>query len=115
VFKQATFASRVNFETKDVMKVTREVDGGLETLSINIPAVVSCDLRLNEPRFATLPNIMKARKKTIQTIVPSECGVDLASSLKLLRVEKPPSRKAGVILNSVDDLVNKLTTEAKVL
>ncbi|MCS6920608.1 MAG: electron transfer flavoprotein subunit beta/FixA family protein [Elioraea sp.] len=111
---QATFASKV--EAKDGrLLVTREIDGGTETVEIALPAVVTADLRLNEPRYASLPNIMKARKKPIETLTPAALGVDVTPRLTVLRVEEPPVRKAGVKVGSVAELVAKLRTEAKVI
>ena len=111
---QATFASKVEIADGRA-KVTREVDGGLETLSIALPAIVTTDLRLNEPRYASLPNIMKAKKKPIETLAPDALGVDVAPRLKTLKVEEPPKRKAGIKVGSVQELVEKLRTEAKVI
>jgi electron transfer flavoprotein beta subunit len=112
---QATFASKVEMCDSDELRVTREVDGGLETLSVSLPAVVTCDLRLNEPRFATLPNMMKARKKTIETIDPASCNVNMTPTLTTLSVAEPAVRAAGVTLDSVAQLVEKLREEAKVI
>ena len=95
--------------------VTREIDGGLETLSLDMPCVVTTDLRLNEPRYASLPNIMKARKKPIETIKPADLGVDPAPRLTLVSVAEPPKRQAGKKVGSVAELVQKLRTEAKVI
>jgi electron transfer flavoprotein beta subunit len=95
--------------------VTREVDGGLETLALTLPAVVTTDLRLNEPRYVTLPNIMKAKKKPLETIKPDELGVDVAPRLKTIKVEEPPKRSAGVMVADVKALVEKLKNEAKVI
>ena len=95
--------------------VTREVDGGLQTLTLKLPAIVTTDLRLNEPRYASLPNIMKARKKPIETIKPADLGVDPAPRLRLVKVAEPPRRTAGVKVGSVAELVQKLRTEAKVI
>ena len=95
--------------------VTREVDGGLETLSISLPAVVPTDLRLNEPRYVTLPNIMKAKKKPIDTMKPEDLGVDVTSRLKTLKVAEPAKRSAGIIVPDVTTLVDKLKNEAKVI
>ena len=95
--------------------VTREVDGGLETIALKLPAIVTADLRLNEPRYASLPNIMKARKKPIDTMKPADLGVDPAPRLTVLKVVEPPKRKAGQKVGSVAELVNKLKTEAKVI
>lgn len=111
---QGTFASKVDFD-ENTLNVTREVDGGLETLALDLPAVVTCDLRLNEPRFTTLPNIMKARKKKIETTGVGELDVDIAPRLEVLSVSEPPKRTAGVMVGSVDELVEKLKTEANVL
>ena len=111
---QATFASKV-VVTDGKATVTREVDGGLETISMSLPAVVTADLRLNEPRYATLPNIMKAKKKPLDTTTPDALGVDVAPRLKTLKVSEPPVRSAGVIVPDVATLVEKLRNEAKVL
>ena len=111
---QATFASKVEV-AGDKVNVTREVDGGLETLSLSIPAVITTDLRLNEPRYVTLPNIMKAKKKQLDTFKPEDLGVDVASKLKTLKVSEPPKRSAGVKVPDVATLVAKLKTEAKVI
>ncbi|GAB4822525.1 hypothetical protein N2152v2_009571 [Parachlorella kessleri] len=113
---QATFASKVELEGgAAAATVTREVDGGLEKVRVKLPAVVTSDLRLNEPRYATLPNIMKAKKKPIQTVSPQDWGVDVSPRLQTLQVEEPAKRKGGVILGSVAELVDKLKNEAKVL
>lgn len=111
---QAPFASKLVVEG-DKATVTREVDGGLETISMGLPAVVTADLRLNEPRYATLPNIMKAKKKPLDTTTPEALGVDVAPRLKTLKVAEPPVRKAGIIVPDVATLVEKLRNEAKVL
>ena len=111
---QGTFASKVVIEG-DTLTVTREIDGGLETLALRLPAIVTTDLRLNEPRYASLPNIMKARKKPIETVKPAELGVDPAPRLKTLKVAEPPRRQAGKRVASVAELVQKLRTEAKVI
>ena len=113
-WSQGTFASNIDL-TDGFAKVTREVDGGLETVQLKMPAVVSTDLRLNEPRYASLPNIMKAKKKTIDIMTPDDLGVDVTSRLKTLRVTEPPAREAGIILESVAELVDKLKNEAKVI
>ncbi|SVB96153.1 uncharacterized protein METZ01_LOCUS249007, partial [marine metagenome] len=113
-WSQGTFASNLNIKDK-VLEVTREVDEGLETLEINIPAVVTCDLRLNEPRYASLPNIMKAKKKAIEQIIVKDLGVDIANRIQQLKVEEPPKRKGGTKVNSVAELVSKLKNEAKVI
>lgn len=111
---QGTFASEVVIEG-DKAKVTREVDGGLQTIEITLPAVVTTDLRLNEPRYASLPNIMKAKKKQLDTLTPDELGVDVAPHFKTLKVEPPPERKGGIKVESVAELVDKLKNEAKVI
>ena len=111
---QATFASKVEVADGKA-SVTREVDGGLETLSISLPAVVTTDLRLNEPRYVTLPNIMKAKKKPIDTMKPEDLGVDVTSRLKTLKVAEPAKRSAGIIVPDVTTLVDKLKNEAKVI
>jgi electron transfer flavoprotein beta subunit len=113
-WSQGTFASKVVVES-GALKVTREVDGGLETVSIRLPAVVTTDLRLNEPRYASLPNIMKAKKKPIDALKPEDLGVDLKPRLKTLKVAEPPKRKAGAKVESVAQLVDKLRNEAKVI
>jgi len=111
---QATFAS--NIEIKDnFLEVTREIDEGLETIQINIPAIVTCDLRLNEPRYASLPNIMKAKKKPIEEINVSDLGIDIKPRIEQLKVEEPPKRKAGIKVANVAELVQKLKNEAKVI
>ena len=111
---QATFASRLTIADSRAT-VTREVDGGAETLALTLPAVVTTDLRLNEPRYVTLPNIMKARKKPLETLKPEDLGVDVTPRLKTLQVSEPPRRSAGVKVADVKTLVEKLKTEAKVL
>jgi electron transfer flavoprotein beta subunit len=111
---QATFASKVKKEG-ETLQVTREVDGGLETISIRLPAVVTTDLRLNEPRYVTLPNIMKAKKKTLETLKPEALGVDVAPRLATLKVVEPAKRKAGVKVADPKALVDKLRNEAKVI
>ena len=111
---QATFASKVEV-AGDKVSVTREVDGGLETLSLSTPAVVTTDLRLNEPRYVTLPNIMKAKKKQLDTVKPEDLGVDVAPRLKTLKVSEPPKRGAGIKVPDVATLVDKLKNEAKVI
>ena len=111
---QGTFASKITMEGEKLV-VTREVDGGLETIELQMPAIVTTDLRLNEPRYASLPNIMKARKKPIETIKPADLGVDPAPRLKTIKVSEPPKRQAGVKVGSVAELVAKLKTEAKVI
>ena len=111
---QATFASKVEFEG-DGLKVTREVDSGLESIQVAMPAVVTTDLRLNEPRYAKLPNIMKAKKKPLEVIAIADTGVSTESGLKTVEVNEPEQRQAGVIVKSVDELVDKLRNEAKVI
>jgi electron transfer flavoprotein beta subunit len=111
---QGTFASKVKIASGEA-EVTREVDGGLETVAIKLPAVVTTDLRLNEPRYVTLPNIMKAKKKTLEILKPDDLGVDLAPRLKTLKVQEPSKRKAGVVVKTVDELVSKLKNESKVI
>ena len=115
---QATFASKVEVEGTSPggkAKVTREVDGGLETLKIKLPAVVTTDLRLNEPRYVTLPNIMKAKKKQLDVLKPSDLGVDIKAHLKILKVSEPPKRSAGIKVPDVATLVSKLKNDAKVI
>ncbi|MBA5725583.1 electron transfer flavoprotein subunit beta/FixA family protein [Bombella favorum] len=111
---QGTFASKVEI-TDGKVSVAREVDGGTETVALTLPAVITADLRLNEPRYASLPNIMKARKKPLETIAADSLGVDLTPHLKIISVAEPPERKAGVIVETVEELVEKLKTEAKVI
>jgi electron transfer flavoprotein beta subunit len=111
---QATFASKVELGDNQA-RVTREVDGGLETLSVKLPAVVTTDLRLNEPRYVTLPNIMKAKKKPLETVKPADLGVDVTPRIKTLKVSEPPKRGAGVKLPDVATLVDKLKNVAKVI
>jgi electron transfer flavoprotein beta subunit len=111
---QATFASKV-VVADGKATVTREVDGGLETIALTLPAVITTDLRLNEPRYVTLPNIMKAKKKPLDIVKPDELGVDIAPRLKTLKVEEPPKRSAGVMVADVAALVEKLKNEAKVI
>ena len=111
---QATFASKIEIKDKK-LEVTREIDEGLETIEINVPAIVTCDLRLNEPRYASLPNIMKAKKKELNVVPAVDLGIDLGSRTELLSVELPPSREAGIMVETVDDLVDKLKNEAKVI
>jgi electron transfer flavoprotein beta subunit len=111
---QATFASEVKIEDGKAT-VTREVDGGLETVSLTLPAIITTDLRLNEPRYVTLPNIMKAKKKPLETVKPADLGVDVLPRLKTLNVAEPPVRSAGVIVPDVATLVAKLRNEAKVI
>ena len=111
---QATFASEIKIEG-DKAQVTREIDGGLQTLSIILPAMVSTDLRLNEPRYASLPNIMKAKKKQLDVMSPEELGVDMTPTVEVLSVEPPAEREAGIKVESIEELVDKLKNEAKVI
>jgi len=111
---QATFASKVVIEDGKAT-VTREVDGGLETIALPLPAIVTTDLRLNEPRYVTLPNIMKAKKKPLENIKPADLGVDVTPRLKTLKVSEPPKRSAGIMVKDVAELVSKLRNEAKVI
>jgi electron transfer flavoprotein beta subunit len=111
---QATFASKVKVSGQEA-EVTREIDGGLETIAVKLPAIVTTDLRLNEPRYVTLPNIMKAKKKPLEVVKPEELGVDLTPRLKTLKVQEPPKRKAGAQVKSVEELVAKLKNEARVI
>lgn len=113
-YAQATFASKVTLEN-GVATVIREVDAGLQTLALKLPAIVTADLRLNEPRYASLPNIMKAKKKQMDTVTPEDLGVDVSPRVKLLRAEPPAERKAGIKVADVAELVNKLKNEAKVI
>ena len=106
-WSQATFASEVDIEG-ETAKVTREVDGGLQTISVKMPAVVTVDLRLNEPRYASLPNIMKAKKKPLEEKTPEDYGVDVSPRLEVLKTEEPPARAAGEMVGSVDELIAKL-------
>ena len=111
---QATFASELSIED-GAAQVTREIDGGLQTIKVNLPAMVTTDLRLNEPRYASLPNIMKAKKKPLDVFTPEDLGVDLTPTLEVLSVEPPAERQAGVKVESVEELVDKLKNEAKVI
>ena len=113
-FPQATFASKVELSADKVI-VTREIDGGAETLSLTLPAVITTDLRLNEPRYVTLPNIMKAKKKPLENLKPEDLGVDVKPRLKTLKVSEPPKRGAGIKVPDVATLVDKLKNEAKVI
>jgi electron transfer flavoprotein beta subunit len=112
---QATYASRLVINGDGTANVTREVDGGLETIAVKMPFVMTTDLRLNEPRYASLPNIMKAKKKPIEALTPAGLGVDPAPRLKTLKVVEPPKRQAGVKVKSAAELVDKLRNEAKVI
>jgi electron transfer flavoprotein beta subunit len=111
---QAAFASKVEI-AEGAARVTREIDGGLETVEVKLPAVVTTDLRLNTPRYATLPNIMKAKKKPLETVKPADLGVDVTPRLKTIKVAEPGKRKAGVMVKDVAELVDKLRNEAKVI
>ena len=111
---QATFVSKIEIKDK-FLEVVREVDEGLETIEVNIPAVVTCDLRLNEPRYASLPNIMKAKKKPIEQLNASDLGVDIKPRIQQIKVEEPPKRKSGIKVANVAELVQKLKNEAKVI
>ena len=113
-YPQATNASEVKLESSYV-EVTREIDGGLQTLKLNIPAIITTDLRLNEPRYASLPNIMKAKKKELNVIAVGDTGVDVSSRTETLSVELPPTREAGIMVETVDELMDKLKNEAKVI
>ena len=112
---QATFASELKKNEDNTLEVTREVDGGLETVKVNIPCVVTTDLRLNEPRYASLPNIMKAKQKKIDVLEIESFGIDIKNRLQVLEVNEPPERKPGIKVDDVEALVNKLKNEAKVL
>ena len=111
---QATFASKI-VVNKDIAEVTREVDGGLETLSVKLPAVITTDLRLNEPRYASLPNIMKAKQKKIEVITPEDLSVEMKSEIQIIKVEEPAERKSGLKVADVGELLDKLRNEAKVI
>ncbi|WP_022964835.1 electron transfer flavoprotein subunit beta/FixA family protein [Halopseudomonas pelagia] len=113
-YGQGTFASAVEV-SGDSVKVTREIDGGLQTVDLKLPAIVTTDLRLNEPRYASLPNIMKAKKKPMENLKPEELGVSVSSTVKTIKVEAPAARSAGIKVKSVDELVDKLKNEAKVI
>ncbi|WPP44188.1 electron transfer flavoprotein subunit beta/FixA family protein [Pseudomonas sp. AN-1] len=113
-FAQGTFASRLEIAGEQA-RVTREIDGGLQTVALKLPAIVTTDLRLNEPRYASLPNIMKAKKKPLDVLTPEALGVSTASTVKVLKVEAPAARKAGIKVGSVAELVDKLKNEAKVI
>ena len=113
-YAQGTFASKVEV-AGDKVNVTREIDGGLQTVALNLPAIVTTDLRLNEPRYASLPNIMKAKKKPLETITPESLGVSTASTVNTLKVEAPATRSAGIKVKDVAELVEKLKNEAKVI
>ena len=112
---QATFASKVEVNDDKTINVTREVDGGLETIKISIPCVITTDLRLNEPRYASLPNIMKAKQKKIDILDINELNIDIKRRVETIEVNEPPERKPGVIVNDVDSLIDKLKNEANVI
>ena len=111
---QATFASKIEIVDK-IAKVGREVDGSIENIEVNLPAVISTDLRLNEPRYASLPNIMKAKKKPINEIKVNDLGIDIKQRLDILKVEEPSKRQSGIMLKTIEELVDKLKNEAKVI
>ena len=111
---QATFASKIEIKDR-TLEVTREIDEGLETIEVNLPAIVTCDLRLNEPRYASLPNIMKSKKKLLEILTAADLGVDTTPRVQQIKVEEPPKRKAGIKVASVAELVSKLKNEAKVI
>ena len=111
---QATFASKIEIKDR-TLEVTREIDEGLETIEVNLPAIVTCDLRLNEPRYASLPNIMKSKKKPMEILTAADLGVDITPRVQQIKVEEPPKRKAGIKVASVAELVSKLKNEAKVI
>ncbi len=113
-WSQGTFISKIDIEDNKV-SITREIDEGLEMLKLNLPSVITCDLRLNEPRYASLPNIMKAKKKPIQELNIEDLGVDTTPRINLIKVEEPPKREKGIMVKSVDELINKLKNEAKVI
>jgi electron transfer flavoprotein beta subunit len=113
-WSQGTFASKLAFAGEQ-LEVTREVDAGLERIDLKLPAVVTCDLRLNEPRYASLPNIMKAKRKPIDKLNPEDLGIDVTPRLATLKVEEPAKRQAGVKVASVEELIEKLRSEAKVI
>ena len=113
-WSQGTFASKV-VTASDTVDVTREIDGGLETIQLKLPAIITTDLRLNEPRYAKLPNIMKAKKKPLETLSPDELGIDITPRIETLKVEEPPQRSAGIRVADTAELINKLKNEAKVI
>ena len=113
-WSQGTFASKIELNENEI-SITREIDEGLEMLKLKLPSIITCDLRLNEPRYASLPNIMKAKKKPIQDLNIEDLGVDTAPRINFLKVEEPPKREKGVMVNSIEELVNKLKNEAKVI
>ena len=111
---QATFASKIDIKDNK-LEIIREIDEGLETIEVNVPAIITCDLSLNEPRYASLPNIMKAKKKPIEILTAADLGIDITPRVQQIKVEEPPKRKAGIKVASVAELVNKLKNEAKVI
>jgi len=111
---QGTFASKV-FVNSDALNITREIDGGLETIQLKLPAIITTDLRLNEPRYAKLPNIMKAKKKPLEILTPDTLGIDITPRIKTLKVEEPPLRNAGILVANTAELVEKLKNDAKVI
>jgi len=111
---QATFVSKIKIKDKK-LEITREVDEGLEIIEVNVPAIITCDLRLNEPRYASLPNIMKAKKKSLETLSALDLGVDITPRVQQIKVEEPPKRKSGIKVANVAELVQKLKNEAKVI
>jgi electron transfer flavoprotein beta subunit len=111
---QATFASKIEVKEK-TLEVTREIDEGLETIEVNVPAIITCDLRLNETRYASFPNIMKAKKKPLEILTAEELGIDTKPRVQQIKVEEPPKRKAGIKVANVAELVSKLKNEAKVI
>ena len=111
---QGTFASKIEIDG-DKIQVTREIDGGLQTIKLNMPAIITTDLRLNEPRYASLPNIMKAKKKPIDQKTPDDYGIDITPRLKTLKVIEPPKRQAGIKVENISELVEKLKNEAGVI
>ena len=113
-WSQGTFISKIDIEDNKV-SITREIDEGLEMLKLNLPSVITCDLRLNEPRYASLPNIMKAKKKPIQELNIEDLGIDTTPRINLIKVEEPPKREKGIMVKSVDELINKLKNEAKII
>ena len=113
-WSQGTFASKVTL-SQDNVDVTREIDGGLETIRLNLPAIITTDLRLNEPRYAKLPNIMKAKKKPLDTLTAVELGIDITPRIEILKVEEPPQRSAGIRIANTAELIDKLKNEAKVI
>ena len=113
-WSQGTFISKLEFDN-EYISITREIDEGLEKLKLKLPSIITCDLRLNEPRYASLPNIMKAKKKTIDELSVEELGIDISPRIKQLKVEEPPKRQKGIMVKDVAELVQKLKNEAKVI